>query len=174
MQTGAAFAQRQEDEKAGPAGGTDSLRHALDTMRAGFQVIGHDWRYRYVNPAAAVHGRRAVHELIGRTMSEVYPGIEATPLFEMLQRAMHGREAAAIDNLFTFGDGDSRWFEIRVEAAPEGVCVYSIDIHERKVQQLELERRVLDLETRQMSLTRRLWRSVARSRLDEDPDGWIL
>jgi hypothetical protein len=54
------------------------------------------------------------------------------------------------------------------------VCIYSLDIHQRKLQQLELEKRVADLEASQTSLTRRLWRTVARARLESDPDGWIL
>jgi PAS domain-containing protein len=174
MHTDPAAAPRQDHGMAGEAAAPESLLRALNTMRAGFQVIGPDWRYRYVNPAAAVHGRRAVQDLVGRRIGEVYPGIEATPLFETLQRAMLQRQTATADNLFIFPDGESRWFEIRVEPVPEGVCIYSLDIHERKVQQLELERRVADLEASQTSLTRRLWRTVARARLEADPDGWIL
>ena len=174
MHTDPAVAPRRERGAAPDPAAPESLLSVLDTMRAGFQVIGPDWRYRYVNPAAAVHGRRNVQDLVGRAMSEVYPGIEQTPLFETLQRAMVGRQTATSDNLFTFPDGESRWFEIRVEPVPEGVCIYSLDIHERKLQQLELERRVADLEASQTSLTRRLWRTVARARLEADPDGWIL
>jgi PAS domain S-box-containing protein len=173
VHTEAAVAWRQQQREAEPAA-PESLLRALDTMRAGFQVLGPDWRYRYVNPAAAMHGRRTVQELVGRSILEVYPGIEKTAMFETLQRAMRDRQSAAADNLFTFPDGESRWFEIRVEPVPEGVSVYSLDIHERKLQQLELERRVAELEATQTSLTRRLWRTVARSRLDEHPDGWIL
>ena len=52
---------------------------------------------------------------------------------------MEERVADEFDNLFSFPDGRSRWFEIRVEPVPEGICVYSIDIHERKLWQLEVE-----------------------------------
>ena len=36
----------------------DPIRIALDCLEEGFQIIGRDWRYVYVNPAAARHGRR--------------------------------------------------------------------------------------------------------------------
>jgi PAS domain S-box-containing protein len=173
MHTDAAAAQRQDDKARDP-GAADSHGPSSDILRAGFQVIAPDWRYRYVNPAAAAHGRRTVQELVGHTMFEVYPGIETTPLFARLQLAMRERQTTASDNLFTYPDGASRWFEIRIEPVPEGICVYSLDIHDRKMQQLELEQRVKELEAVQTSLTRRLWRTVARARLDEHPDGWIL
>jgi hypothetical protein len=62
----------------------DPVRSAVDCLRVGFQVIGFDWRYVYVNPAAAAHGRRTVAQLSGRTMMECYPGIVRRP------QALHG------------------------------------------------------------------------------------
>ena len=134
----------------------DPVRSAVESLRVGFQVIGLDWRYIYVNPAAAAHGRRTVSELSGRTMMECYPDIEATPMFAVLKRCMDERSADIFDNLFAFPDGRSRWFEVRVEPVPEGICVYSLDIHERKQWQLELEARAAIEEP---PLRRRLWRS---------------
>lgn len=108
------------------------LRRALDCLREGFQIIGFDWKYIYVNPAAARHGRRSPAELVGRTMTEAYPGIGETPLFGILRRCMHERTGHVCENQFTFPDGSRRWFEIRVQPVPEGICVYSADIEERK------------------------------------------
>ncbi len=58
-------------------------------------------------------------------------------------------------NLFTFPDGSARWFDIRVEPVEEGICVYSFDIHDRKLAQLVLERRNAELESR-LPLLRRI------------------
>jgi PAS domain S-box-containing protein len=107
-------------------------RDTLDSLLEGFQIIGYDWTYVYVNPAAARHGRRSLEELLGRRMADVYPGIEDTPLFATLKRCMLRREPTSIENLFTFPDNSSRWFEIRVEPVPEGLCVHSVDIQARK------------------------------------------
>jgi PAS domain S-box-containing protein len=108
------------------------LRHALDTLREGFQIISPDFRYLYVNPQAAAHGRRTPEELNGRTMEECYPGITDTPLFAELRRCMTTRTSAVFENEFEFADGKRRWFEVRVAPVPDGVCVYSIDIQKRK------------------------------------------
>lgn len=108
------------------------FRQALDTLLEGFQIIAPDWTYVYVNAAAARHGRRSSEELIGLRMHEAYPGIEATPLFSILRRAMTERTSHTFENLFTYPDGTSRWFELRIEPVREGICVLSIDITDRK------------------------------------------
>jgi hypothetical protein len=67
------------------------LLRTMREIRVGFQIIGFDWRYIYVNAAAAAHGRRTVAELQGRTMMELYPGIEQTDMFGVLRRCMEQR-----------------------------------------------------------------------------------
>jgi len=59
-------------------------RGTLESMMEGVQIIGFDWRYRFVNSACAKQGRGTVDALLGRTMMEAYPGIETTPLFRRL------------------------------------------------------------------------------------------
>jgi len=113
----------------------DPLRRALDCLQEGFQIIGYDWHYIYVNPAAARHGRRPAKELIGHSIFEEYPGIDATPLFSALRRCMEDRVPQVLENEFTFPDGTRHWFELRIQPAPEGICVYSVDIDQRKRRQ---------------------------------------
>jgi two-component system cell cycle sensor histidine kinase/response regulator CckA len=103
-------------------------RDALDRLLLGFQIIGFNWEYLYVNPAAARHGRRTPRELVGRSMPDVYPGIGDTDLFRRLERCMRERRPMTFQNEFVFPDGSRRWFEIRVQPVPEGICIYSEDI----------------------------------------------
>ena len=56
---------------------TASLAGTLNALFMGFQVIGFDWKYLYVNAAAAGHGRSTPEALIGRTMFEAYPFFES-------------------------------------------------------------------------------------------------
>src|SRR5687767_11631005 len=92
------------------------LRRSVDGLLAGFQIIGFDWRYVYVNPAAARHGQSTPRALVGRTMMEAYPGIEDTALFRLLRQCMEDRAPKYLENLFTLPDGQARWFDIRIEA----------------------------------------------------------
>jgi two-component system cell cycle sensor histidine kinase/response regulator CckA len=110
----------------------DPLRVALDCLAEGFQIIGADWKYVYVNPAAARHGRREAGALIGEAMADAYPGIDRTPLFAVLRECMEERISRDVENQFTFPDGTTRWFELRVRPVPAGICIYSADIETRK------------------------------------------
>jgi PAS domain S-box-containing protein len=115
-----------------PAVHQDPIRVALDCLAEGFQIIDPDWKYVYVNPAAARHGRREPSDLIGKAMVDAYPGIDRTPLFAVLRECMEERISRDIENQFTFPDGITRWFELRVRPVPAGICIYSADIEARK------------------------------------------
>src|SRR5687768_2030743 len=106
-----------------PDGGAadERLRDTLNALSEGVQIIGFDWRYVYVNEAVAHHGRRRPDELLGRTMMEVYPGIERTSLFAELERCMRDRVAHRMENEFVYADGGSASFELRIEPCPEGL-----------------------------------------------------
>jgi PAS domain S-box-containing protein len=116
----------------------ERFRTTLDGVLEGCQLIGFDWRYLYLNDAAAVHNRRPNAELLGRTMPESWPGIESTELFAMLDRCMRERVALHRETEFVFLDGTSGWFDVRCQPVPEGIFVLSIDISERKSAELAL------------------------------------
>lgn len=105
----------------------------LDRMLEGCQIIGHDWRYLYVNETAARHGRRTREELIGRTVMECYPGFETTEVFRVLERSMTGREGAKTESDFANPDGSVTSLELSIQSVPEGLFVLSLDVTERKV-----------------------------------------
>jgi two-component system cell cycle sensor histidine kinase/response regulator CckA len=104
----------------------------LNSLLEGFQVIGFDWTYLYVNEAAARQGRSTPASLRGRTMMEAYPGIETTQVFELVRECMVSRTAHSLENQFSYPDGSKRWFELRIEPAPEGVVIFSLDIEARR------------------------------------------
>jgi PAS domain S-box-containing protein len=135
-----------------------SASDTLDELREGFQVIDFEWRYLYVNPVAARHGRYTARQLVGRTMMEAYPGIEHTPLFAAMRRSMDERITQVFENQFTFADETTRWFEIRVQPVPEGICVYSKDIERRKAAERPASTADLEAEAHVAALWS-LWRS---------------
>jgi PAS domain S-box-containing protein len=108
------------------------LQHVLDSMLEGCQIIDRSWRYRYLNQGAVTHSGMGRDELLGRTMMEVYPGIEATPLFGALQHCMHERLPRRMENQFTYPDGAVAWFDVSIQPVEEGLFVLSIDITMRK------------------------------------------
>jgi PAS domain S-box-containing protein len=126
--------QDQLREQAETALYVSELRHreTLEAMIEGFQVIGFDWRYLYVNDAAVVQNRKPREELIGRTMQEAYPGIENAHIFPVLKRCMEERVPEIVETLFTFPDGVQGWFVVSVKPVPEGISILSLDITAHK------------------------------------------
>lgn len=104
----------------------------LDHIKEGFQLIGFDWKYLYVNDAVVKQSKYASkQDLLGHTMMEKYPGIENTPLFARLEECMRERKSCAIENEFVYPDGSSGWFELKIEPVPEGIFILSTDVSER-------------------------------------------
>jgi len=126
------------------------FRETLDSMMEGCQIIGRDWRYLYVNEAAARHGKREAAELLGRTMMECYPGIEEGEIFRALGRAMQSGPPEELENEFLYPDGTSGTFQLYIQAVQEGVFVLSLDVSQRK----EAERQMQSLN---LLLERRVW-----------------
>lgn len=110
----------------------------LDNLLEGCQVIGFDWTYLFVNSTVAAQGKRSKEELLGRTMMECYPGIEHTQMFAELQKCMVERTHHRMENEFTYPDGSKGWFELQFVPLPEGTCVLSLDITDRKRAQAAL------------------------------------
>ncbi len=109
----------------------ERYRHTLDNMLEGCQVIDHDWRFVYVNEAAARQHRQGVDALLGRTLMGLYPGIEESPVFAVLSRCMAERVAQHEVVRIAFPDGRHDSFDINALPAPEGIVVFSVDITQR-------------------------------------------
>lgn len=118
----------------------------LDAMLEGCQIIDFDWRYVYVNEVVATQGKRKPEELLGKTMMEMYPGIEQTELFKILQKCMADREPRHLENRFDFPDGSVGWFELSIQPAQEGLFILSTDITQRKQMENNLNEVLLNLE----------------------------
>ncbi|MCE3297269.1 MAG: 7TM-containing protein involved in signal transduction [Crocinitomicaceae bacterium] len=110
----------------------------LDNLLEGFQLIDHNWRYVYVNEAAAKHGQSKKDILFDKTMMELYPGIEQTGMFKTLEKCMKERTSSKIENEFTYPNGEKAWFELRIEPVSEGLFILSVDITARKKAEQEL------------------------------------
>ena len=114
----------------------------LDSLLEGCQVLGFDWQYLYVNDAVVAQSRRAREELLGSRMTELYPGIEQTPMFAELRRCMESRATGRLENEFRYPDGSTAWFELRIEPVPEGLFVLSLDITARKDAERLMEQQI--------------------------------
>jgi PAS domain S-box-containing protein len=111
----------------------------LDNLLEGCQIIDFDWRYLYINKAAIAQAKQTKEGLLGRTMMEVYPGIEQTELFAVLSRCLKEREAVKLENEFIFPNGNMGWFQLSIQPVPEGIFILSFDITEQKKAEASLQ-----------------------------------
>lgn len=118
----------------------------LDNLIEGCQIIDFDFRYVYVNEVCAKQGRKTREELVGRTMMEVYPGIESTAMYSVLQSCLRERTSAEIENEFTYPDGKTAWFSVTIAPVSEGILILSLDITPHKQTTLELQTQLLRME----------------------------
>lgn len=139
-------------------------RLTLDSMIEGCQIIDFDWRYVYVNPTVAKQGRTSPEKLVGRTMMEVYPGIDKTELFKVLKHCMETRQTKHIDNKFEYPDGSTQWFDLRIQPSKEGLFILSIDITDQKLVQEKMMNLNIELEERVKVRTEQL--QVANKELE--------
>jgi PAS domain S-box-containing protein len=129
---------------------SEALFHrTFDSMLEGCQIIGFDWRYVYVNSSITRQCRRTREELLGHTMMAVFPGIEETEMFGALRRCMEKRIPQRMENRFEHEDGTHAWFDLSIQAVPEGILVVSFDITERRDEAAKL--RESDLRFRQLA-----------------------
>ncbi len=110
----------------------ERLRGTLDSMMEGFQIIDPEWRYVFINETGVQHARKTHDELIGRTMMEVYPGIDQTDVFKQMEQCMSGRKPIHLENHFVYPDGNEAWFDLRIQPTVEGIFVLSSDITQQK------------------------------------------
>jgi PAS domain S-box-containing protein len=123
----------------------DPSRTILDDLSEGCQIIGFDWKYRYVNDAAARHARRPKEEMVGRKYTDVWPGIEAADVVEIIRQCKDERIPRRTESEFTFPDGEVGWLQLSIQPVHDGVLILSSDITGRRRAEEEFRRRSEEL-----------------------------
>ena len=132
------------------------FHHTLNNMVEGVLLLGYDWTYQYINQAAEIQGGRPAAELMGRTVMECWPGIEATNFFKLEQKVMQDRIPLEVEDQYTLLDGRQRWFSWHIQPAEEGLLIVTLDISERKQIEADIRQLNAELEERVEERTRAL------------------
>src|SRR5579884_883398 len=96
----------------------------LERMLAGisdaFVTLDRDFRYTYANPRAAEFSGRAVQEMLGRTLWELFPAVLGTEMEAACRRAVAGGRPERFEYYYPPFD---RWFEQRLYPTREGLTI---------------------------------------------------
>jgi PAS domain S-box-containing protein len=122
-------------------------RSTLDNMMEGCQIVGFDWKVIYINDLAASYGMIEKDAAIGRSVLEVYPGIENTEIFSDMKKCMDGRLTVIKEYDVSTKVNMGRWLEVSIQPVPEGIFVLILDISERNKSQAELAKKTDELQS---------------------------
>lgn len=111
----------------------------FDRLAEGVQILDQELRYLYLNNSAVAHSGKQHVELVGHRMVDVYPGIQDTWVFKAITNALNSGEAARTTNDFTYPDGSTRYFQLRIEPLPIGVIIFSYDISPEQAHLIHME-----------------------------------
>jgi PAS domain S-box-containing protein len=118
---------RQKAAQAELAARESRFHSTLDAMLEGCLILDRDMRYIYVNDAMAKQARMTKEEMIGKTVTDLFPGSESTEAFQQVKECLEKGVPHHMDNEYVFPDGVRRRFQLRIEPVPEGVLILSLE-----------------------------------------------
>jgi PAS domain S-box-containing protein len=139
------FARTLEGEQLFCAQETErKVATILESITDAFVAFDRDWRYTYVNRAAAKILHKTPEELLGKHVwNEVFPELVGGIAYRELHRAVMEQVPVSWEE---FGEPVQRWLEANAYPSAEGVAVYFRDVTDRKQAQAERERLLHELE----------------------------
>ena len=112
------------------------LAEIVQGMNEACFALDSNWRFSFVNDRCQTllhHGR---DEMLGRSIWELFHELDGTPVEEQCRRAMTERVPVSYE---TFSPIAGRWIDVRVFPSGDGLAVFLLDIHERKLAERALE-----------------------------------
>ena len=111
----------------------------LDDAPNAVMALSREWRYAYINEAAAQQVGKTRAELEGRVIWEVFPEAVGGTFWDAYHRAMAGEVVEAQDQYAPL----DLWFEVRAYPIEHGIAVHFSDVtaRERTARALERSRR---------------------------------
>ncbi|HBQ64167.1 MAG TPA: hypothetical protein DD727_04440, partial [Clostridiales bacterium] len=120
----------------------ETYRNLIEALPDSIAVLDYEWRYVMLNKAAVETMTKLPAEtLIGVKFTDFQPGVENTSFFKVYEEVMQNRKSQTITDEYTFPDGRSGIYEVRVLPVPEGIMLIGLDLTER----MENEKKILEI-----------------------------
>jgi PAS domain S-box-containing protein len=139
-------ASREREARAAAERAREQTGRILDSITDAFLAFDRDWRFTYINAAAAAllqEVGRTRDELIGRNIWAEFPDAVGTEFERQYRRAM--AEQVQVD-FEAYSRPLARWFGAHAYPSPDGLSVYLTDVTARKRAELALRRSQQELE----------------------------
>ncbi|MBZ5609307.1 MAG: PAS domain S-box protein [Acidobacteriia bacterium] len=102
----------------------------LEGISDGFNTFDREWRYTYVNAAAARMLGKAPEELLGRTLWELWPQAEESPFGAAYRRAVAANVPMQVESYYP--EPLNAWFEVRCYPSRDGLSLFFTNTTERR------------------------------------------
>jgi PAS domain S-box-containing protein len=113
------------------------LAEIVQGMTEGCFALDSEWRFSFVNERAATLLHHEREQMLGRTIWEVFPSVTGSAFEDNYRHVMRERVPLALEVYSPIAD---RWLDIRMFPSGEGVAVFLLDVHDRKMAELEREK----------------------------------
>ncbi|MBV8674350.1 MAG: response regulator [Acidobacteriaceae bacterium] len=110
-------------------------RSMLESMSEAFIAVDRDWRIAYINQQVEAFLSRKAHEVKGRTLWEVFPGLSETKFGQAYREAM---ETGRVTEVEEFYEATGGWFQANAYPSPQGLSIFAQNVTDRRLQQEKL------------------------------------
>jgi PAS domain S-box-containing protein len=100
----------------------------IDSVRDCFYAVDRDWRFTYINAAAAAYFGSSKTSLLGKSRWELFPGNRTGALHIALLRAMNEHVPVHFEGASTL---TGHWIDLHAYPSPDGLSVFFTDAEER-------------------------------------------
>jgi PAS domain S-box-containing protein len=142
---------KQEAERAREL--AERLSMTLESLTDGFFTLDRNWRFTYVNSPGERMLQRASHELIARTIWQMFPQAVGSNFHRQYQHAMQTNEAVEFEEYYA---PLGIWVQVRAFPSPQGLAVSFRDVTTQMKAQQEILRLTVELEARVQERTAQL------------------
>ncbi|MBD2501554.1 GAF domain-containing protein [Anabaena azotica] len=107
----------------------DQIANILESITDAFFAIDKDWIFTYVNGQAARLLQKSQHELLGKSIWEVFLDTEASLFYRETRRAIAQKISVEFEEFYP---PLNKWFAVHIYPSKDGLSVYFQDITERR------------------------------------------
>ncbi|MCG8572547.1 MAG: PAS domain S-box protein [Spirochaetes bacterium] len=108
----------------------ERYRMLLQSITDAIFVIDWDWRFTEINDAAESFIQKKREEILGKSIKEIFPGIEDNPFYKTILKVTAIQKADSVVSSYSMGE-ETKWYEILVYPVLHGILCISRDISEK-------------------------------------------